>query len=60
MFIIFMTINVVFNHAIGLIITSEKNSQTFFMITAILSLLSKVLQILVIDVEFRGLYIFIH
>jgi len=41
-----------------LIITSEKNNQTFCMITAILLLLSKVLQILMIEVKCKGLYIF--
>jgi len=43
---------------IGFIITSEKINQTFRMITAIFSLLSKVLQILVFEVKCKGLYIF--
>lgn len=44
--------------AIDIIITSKENSQTFLKITAILSLLSRVLQILIIEVKLKGLYIF--
>lgn len=49
-----MIINVI-NHMIGLIIISKKNNQTFRMMTTVLSLLSKVLQILVIEVKCKDL-----
>jgi len=57
-FTIFVIINVIINQVIGLTITSEKNYQIFRMITAILLLLSKVLQILMIEVKCKDLYIF--
>jgi len=58
-FTIFVIINVINNQVIGLIITSKKNNQTFRKsITAILLLLSKVLQILMIEVKCKGLHIF--
>jgi len=53
-----MIINIIINQVIGLIITYEKNYQTFRMITAILLLFSKVLQILMIEVKYKDLYIF--